>query len=82
MYLLVGVQVDRVPTAALGQPLAGLEEVVEQVQCVTMTQTLVQLTWEILICTAQIQSIENAILQKLSSSYTISLGILIRTKMG
>ena len=81
VYLLVGVQVDRVLMVAQGLPLAGLEEEVEQVQCVTMILIPVQLIWAISICTAQIQLIENDTLQKLSSSCTISLGILTRTKM-
>ena len=81
VYLLVGVQVDRVLMVAQGPPLAGLEEEVEQVQCVTMILIPVQLIWAISICTAQIQLIENDTLQKLSSSCTISLGILTRTKM-
>ena len=78
---MVGVQVDRVLMVALGPPLAELEEVVAQVQCVTMTLIPVRLTWAISICTAQIQLIENAILQKLSSSCTINLEILTRIKM-
>ena len=81
VYLLVGVQVDRVLMVAQGPPLAGLEEVVAQVQCVTMTLIPVRLTWAISICTAQIQLIENDTLQRLSSSWTINLGILTRIKM-